>query len=281
MSAAVHLRRRLGLVLLLAAVSPLVACSGESGERPTLDPSRSLTVTPSITATLPSPTRSLTRTPTETDPPTTDATDPPTSTDTSATPTPTASASESESESESEPTEVASSSAEPEPTPSLSPTPAAAEDEAGDGTAATPAWVWWLLGTLVLALAVGVPLLVRARRRSAWQERLSAAEAEVAWFARGLVPELRRSSTVERLAGGWAVSSGRVVALEDLLTSLVATAPDDAERARATELRDAVRAGRTRVESLAVAADVSELALDLDEVVAGLEAALRPAAPTP
>jgi hypothetical protein len=140
--------------------------------------------------------------------------------------------------------------------------------------------VWWLLGALAAALLVGVPLLVRARRRSAWHTRLSAAEAEVVWFARELVPELRRGSSVERVAGGWAVSSERVVAAEDLLTSLVATAPDDAGRARATRLRDAVRSGRTQVESLAVAPEAPELALDLDEVAAGLEAALRPPEPS-
>jgi hypothetical protein len=280
----VHLRRRLGAVLLLAVAAPLVSCGGESGELPTLDPSRSLTNVPSITATLPSPTRSFSRSPTDTsaptsDAPTTEPTDPPTSTDTSAPPTPTPTT-PTPTPTETEPTE-ATSSAEPEPDPSPTATPPAAEEENASDGATTPAWVWWLVGLLVAGLAVGVPLLVRARRRNAWQERLTTAEAEVAWFARELVPELRRSTTVERLAGGWAVSSQRVVAAEDLLTSLVATAQDDTRRARATELRDAVRAARTRVESSTVAPGMSELALDLDEVAAGLEAALRSAAPAP
>lgn len=282
-----HVWRRVGAVLLLPVVASLASCGDQSGDRPTLDPSRSLTDVPSVTATLPSPTRSFSRSPTDTasatdapttdeptEPPTTGPTEPPISTATSAPPTPTPT------RTESEPT-TAASSPEQEPTPSASPTPEATEDEKAEDDAATPTWVWWLLGALVVALAVGVPLLVRARRRSAWQERLTAAEAEVAWFARELVPALRRDTSVDRLAGAWAVSSQRVVAAEDLLTSLVATAQDDARRARATELRDAVRAGRSRVESLAVGQDVSELALDLDEVAAGLEAALRPAAPTP
>jgi hypothetical protein len=284
-----HVWRRVGAVLLLPVVALLVSCGDQSGERPTLDPSRSLTDVPSVTATLPSPTRSFTRSPTDTsspttdaptsEPPTTEPTEPPTSTDTdtSAPPTPTPTPTPTRTESEQT---TAASSPEREPTPSPSPTPEATETEEDDAES-TPTWVWWLVGALVVALAVGVPLLVRARRRSAWQERLTAAEAEVAWFARELVPELRRSASVDRLAGAWAVSSERVVAAEDQLTSLVATTQDDTRRARATELRDAVRAGRTRVESLAVAQDVSELSLDLDEVAAGLEAALRPAAPTP
>lgn len=291
-----HVWRRVGAVLLLPVVASLASCGDQSGDRPTLDPSRSLTDVPSVTATLPSPTRSFSRSPTDTasasdapttdepttdeptEPPTTEPTEPPTSTATSAPPTPTPTPTPTRTESE--PT-TAASSPEQEPTPSASPTPEATEDEKAEDDAATPTWVWWLLGALVVALAVGVPLLVRARRRSAWQERLTAAEAEVAWFARELVPALRRDTSVDRLAGAWAVSSQRVVAAEDLLTSLVATAQDDARRARATELRDAVRAGRSRVESLAVGQDVSELALDLDEVAAGLEAALRPAPPTP
>lgn len=285
-----HVWRRVGAVLLLPVMASLVSCGDQSGDRPTLDPSRSLTDVPSVTATLPSPTRSFSRSPADTasatdapttdeptEPPTTGPTEPPISTATSAPPTPTPTPTPTRTESE--PT-TAASSPEQEPTPSPSPTPEATEDEKAEDDAATPAWVWWLLGVLVVALAVGVPLLVRARRRSAWQERLTAAEAEVAWFARELVPALRRDTSVDRLAGAWAVSSQRVVAAEDLLTSLVATAQDDARRARATELRDAVRAGRSRVESLAVGQDVSELAIDLDEVAAGLEAVLRPAAPT-
>jgi hypothetical protein len=36
-------------------------------------------------------------------------------------------------------------------------------DDAADGT---PAWVWWLAGLLVVGLGVGIPLVVRARRRA-------------------------------------------------------------------------------------------------------------------
>jgi hypothetical protein len=81
------------------------------------------------------------------------------------------------------------------------------------------------------------------------------------------------------MAGGWAVASRRVVSLEDRLTSLEATAPDDPGRERTLALREAVRDGRQRLDVLAAAAAAPELALDLDEVAADLESALR--GPTP
>ena len=55
-----------------------------------------------------------------------------------------------------------------------------------------PSWVWWLLlALLIAALAIGIPLLLRSRRRAAWLAQLSAAEAEAIWFARELIPELK------------------------------------------------------------------------------------------
>jgi hypothetical protein len=144
-----------------------------------------------------------------------------------------------------------------------------------------PAWLWWLLAALVLALAVGIPLLVRSRRRSAWQAELASTEEEVAWLARDLVPELRRSGSREQAAGGWAVSSARVGTLEDRLTALTATAPDDPALQRATTLRDAVRASRTRLDALATPGTDQSLSTELDAVVTDLESALRPPQPGP
>ena len=79
------------------------------------------------------------------------------------------------------------------------------------------------------------------------------------------------------MAGGWAVSSARAGALEDDLTALDATAPDDADRARARALRDAVRAARVRVEALVVPGSVESTSAVLDGVINDLELALRPA----
>jgi len=127
---------------------------------------------------------------------------------------------------------------------------------------------------------VTVPLLVRARRRRAWRADLSAAEDEVAWFARMLVPELRQAGSPERVAGGWTVAASRVSAVEDRLTALEASAPDDAGRARTRTLRDAVRSSRGRMQELLGSAAPDTLSHGLDAIAAELEAALRAASPS-
>lgn len=104
---------------------------------------------------------------------------------------------------------------------------------------------------MVLGLALGAPLMMRSRQRKAWQSELAATELEVAWLARDLVPSLRRTGSVEGAVGGWAVTSARVVALEDRLTGLEGQAPDEAARDRARSLRAAVRAAKARLDGLA------------------------------
>jgi hypothetical protein len=138
-----------------------------------------------------------------------------------------------------------------------------------------PSWLWWLLAAGALAIAVAVPLLVRARRYRAWGADLTAADEEVAWFARVLVPELRQAGSADQVAGGWAVGSSRVSAVENRLIALEASAPDDAGRTRARTLRDAVRVSRGHMEGLVGSAATDTVMRDLDAAAAELEAALR------
>ena len=164
-------------------------------------------------------------------------------------------------------------SAEPEATP---------EDATPDEAAGTPAWVWWLLAASVLAAVAGtIAAVVHARRKHRWREELAATEVDVGWFARELLPNLRRSTSLDQVVGGWHVGSARVGAAEDRLTALEASAPTDEDRTRARTLRDAVRQARQRLESLALVAPHDSWALDLDEIVAGLEVTLGPPAPPP
>jgi hypothetical protein len=139
-----------------------------------------------------------------------------------------------------------------------------------------PTWGWWLLGLLVVALAAGVPLLVRRRRRRAWAAELSSTEADVAWFAHELIPQLRRTGSRTQAAAGWAVGSARAVATEDRLTLLQASAPSEETRKRARDLRDAVRKARATVDDLVVRTPDDNPGLELDAVADELEAALRP-----
>jgi hypothetical protein len=126
---------------------------------------------------------------------------------------------------------------------------------------------------------VAVPLLVRARRRRAWKADLAATEKEVAWFAHVLIPELRQAGSADHVAGGWAVGSNRVSAVEDRLTALEASAPDAAGRTRARTLRDAVQAAQARMQELVGSEATDTLPWDFDAVAAELEAALAAAKP--
>ena len=109
--------------------------------------------------------------------------------------------------------------------------------------------------------------------------RLRDCQAEAAWLTRELVPELRRSGSREQVAGGWAVSSARVRALEDSLTALEATSPDEPSGAQARALRDAVRAARVRVEALVAPGSGLSTSAELAGVSNDLELALRQAGP--
>jgi hypothetical protein len=137
--------------------------------------------------------------------------------------------------------------------------------------------VWIALALLLVAATIGTWLLVRARKRRAWRTRLRDATAEVAWFARDLVPQLRTSGSLDRIAGGWHVAATRVAAAEDELTVLSSSAPGQEDAARALQLRDAVRAARERLDSLSGPGRHDEWALDVDDVEAFLVAALGPA----
>ena len=100
------------------------------------------------------------------------------------------------------------------------------------------------------------------------------AEREVAWFARVLVPELGQSGSLDQVDGSWTVEASRIAAVEDRLTILQASAPDDATRTGTRTLRDAVRVSRGRVEELLQAGDPEAIFPTLNEVAAELEAAL-------
>jgi hypothetical protein len=168
-------------------------------------------------------------------------------------------------------------------TPSLSSSASSTPPSEGtEGTSAdngTPSWVWWLLAAAGLAAAVAAMLVARARRHRGWDSGLAAAEGDAAWFARDLLPRLQQASSADELAGGWAVSEGRVTSLEDRLTSLESTARGESRRARAHELRDAVRVARRGVEELVDTRASTSIARELGSIAMELEVALDPVAP--
>ncbi|MFL6163474.1 MAG: hypothetical protein ACJ74U_14750 [Jatrophihabitantaceae bacterium] len=139
----------------------------------------------------------------------------------------------------------------PTPTPKQTAVVAVAETDSS-----TPAWVWWLLAALVLAAVITTVLVLRGRhRKQAWREKFGTTTAEVAWFARVLIPRLEQAPTAQQIAGGWRIEANRVVSVEDDLTTLEATALDQGSRGQAATLRDAVRSARSRLTALDTAAD--------------------------
>jgi hypothetical protein len=140
--------------------------------------------------------------------------------------------------------------------------------------------LWWLIGAIVLAVAVVSTFLIRRNnRKQAWADRLSSSEADVAWFARELIPHLSQAPSVQQVAGGWRISSDRVIAAEDRLTSLEAAAIDDVGRGQARTLRDAVREARARLDALAVVGDMATALNQLQGAAGELEAALASVSP--
>ncbi len=101
----------------------------------------------------------------------------------------------------------------------------------------------------------------------------------MAWFARVLIPELRRMSTLAEVAGGWNIAESRVAAVEDRLTALEPLAPDEAGQLQAVSLRDAVRAARGQMHDLLESGRPETMGQDLDAVAARLEQVLGVANP--
>ena len=273
------------------AIMVLTSCAGGGNIEGPATPSRSASQLPTPTVSLPTSTRSAPRpeipSPTPAKPSPALSSNRPTEEPTSPqepTPTPSATKNPSRSPIREEPTATQTVTAapspstvtrsvtiSPSPTASPSPSSSAAGESAETGAVS---WFWWALGGLLLAAAVATPLLVRAHRRRVWRADFATAGQEVAWFARVLVPELGQSGSLDQVEGGWSVGANRIAAVEDRLTVLEASAPDDAARTGTRTLRDAVRASRGRVEELLQSGDPDAISPTLNEVAAELEAAL-------
>ena len=272
----------------LAAVAFVVSSCGGSGPG---QPSRSPSLSRETSRTLapPSATSTAAAAPTETSAPA--ATSRPTVTRTpTANPTPTLTETATATTTAImtlPPTVIAAPTVTLAPTPqpaTPTPTPTAAQTEAvtptSSDTSSTPAWLWWLIGAIVLAVAVVSTFLIRRNnRKQAWADKLSSSEADVAWFARELIPHLSQAPSVQQIAGGWRISSDRVIAAEDRLTSLEAAAIDDVGRGQARTLRDAVREARARLDALAVVGDMATALSQLQGAAGALEAALASVSP--
>jgi len=275
----------IGLAALLVA-----SCSGDGSiTAPTVSRSRTMTASPTTTIEQPAPTRTENRptTPTRGSPPSSASSSVSSPSSTTSAPRPTLKPSSGPTPTSKPSTATVTATASPQPTSpapasSTLPSPSTTTLQPAAGaeaqTSGAPSWLWWLLGALAVAAAIAVPLLLR-RRRQAWEAELAAAEDDVIWLARDLLPQLRMASTADQVRGGWAVSAERVTIAEDRLTALEATARREQDRTRARALRDVVRASRDRIQAVASGA-VADPSAELGRVATDLKAALAVAPPT-
>ena len=140
----------------------------------------------------------------------------------------------------------------------------------------TAAWVWWLLALVVAAgLGTGLWLLLRARAaRQAWEAGFGTALDGSRWLAGDLLPTLGLSETPDALRGGWTVAAPRVSQLEDQLSALAASARDEAGRAKATILRDAVRDSRGALDRVALQPDMAAARAEVQQAAQRMNDAL-------
>lgn len=229
---------RAALVALAATVTVLTSC-GSSGVNPTRSPN--------LTSLRPPQTQTETKTQTQTE---------------SHIATQTRRATQTQTRTATQPATATPESAQP-------------TEAASSSSSSTPAWVWWLIGAVVLAAVVTTVVLLRRRsKKQAWQKRFGAAKGQVAWFARELIPQLGRAPTAAQMTGGWRIEADRIVAIEDQLTTLEATAVDDVGRGRTRTLRDAMRTSRTYLAGLDSTVDTVAAANLLRSAGAELETAL-------
>jgi len=268
-----------GLAVLLVVGLMMSACGSNrpsGSESASVLPSRSVATTSRtpLRTTTGAPAPSETTTPTAAVTPTTTATATETATTPAAPPTQTATVTQTATTTETATaTQAATETPTAEPSPTSSPTQAAANSSTG--STSTPLWWWLVIAAAVLAAAIAGWLWLRRRNRQrAWQDRFEASKGEVAQVARELIPQLSQAPSAQQIAGGWSVSAHRVVAMEDRLTSLEATAVDDVGRAHAQTLRDSVRTSRSRLDALADVQDVTVARSELQAASTELEGAL-------
>lgn len=111
--------------------------------------------------------------------------------------------------------------------------------EEGEGT---PAWVWWLVGLLALALVAGGVVLWRLRQvRVEWDRRLGEARSEFAWFEGSIVPQILAKPTAGEASALWRAAQPRVLAADKDLYGLGENAPTPERAESARDGFDALR----------------------------------------
>jgi hypothetical protein len=157
------------------------------------------------------------------------------------------------------------------PTPSAAGTPAAAESE-GLGAVG-----WTLLILLVVALAAGW-LLLRSRKRSAWDAQAAALEADTRTATGTQLPPVLTAEEAGQRALSWPPLRAELVELMRRWDLLAERAPDDQRRNRTRQVRsllqELVAAVDAENEALATGRDWRLLRPRVDQAEQALSAVL-------
>ncbi len=228
--------RRTWCAVVGLSVLSLTACGGDGPSLPSSLP----TELPSVTRTeLPS--RSVTPEPSESVTP--EPSDSVTRTEPTATnsPDPTATGTETVTQSP-EPTESASA------TPTKTKKDKAANSETDSGA---PAWVWWVLGILLVAGLV-TWWVVGSRRRKVvadWEARYAPQAETARWVDSRFVADLVSQPTAAQQEQVWTTGRPRLVEADAALDALANSAPDPEHRTQASQMRDALAGLRGAIDA--------------------------------
>jgi hypothetical protein len=130
-------------------------------------------------------------------------------------------------------------------TTAAAPTPTPTSTQTSAETASTgeiPWWAWLLLLLAVVGLVAGIVALMTRRRRAlgGWDQPLADAEASAQWLQDRVLPATLGVEDPAEAVAAWAAVRPRFLELDEQLTGLLRTAPDDERRAMAASLRVAL-----------------------------------------
>jgi hypothetical protein len=140
--------------------------------------------------------------------------------------------------------------------------PASTTSSETESTSEIPWWAWLLLLLVVAALVVGIPLLAGRRRREVegWERPMADAEASAQWLHDRVLPTALAGTDPGPAAAAWSAVRPRFLELDEQLTGLVRTAPDDGCQAIAASLRAALADLATALDERSAATSAHEWA---------------------
>jgi hypothetical protein len=155
-------------------------------------------------------------------------------------------------------TTVTRSATAPAPVASAAPTTAApVTAPVAETSGAVPWWAWALLLLAVAGIVTGIVVIQGRRRRAveAWDRGLADAEDAALWLHDRVLPTVLADRLPAPAATAWPAARPRLLDLDEQLTTLGRTAPDEERRAAVVTLRSALADAAGALDRRATATD--------------------------